>query len=197
MKIIYLTLHLNIVDEPITIFQSRLALAVILNPIWWQPVVFQSLVISPSHKDSVLSSPPYVNSHLSHYSDVIMSAMASLITGVSIVNSTVCSDADQRKHQSSASLAFVRGIHRWPVNSPHKGQVTRKMFPFDDVIMRSFYFWSLLKRCIDPDYILHSSVKKHIWTTWPTTETVIGYLSEYMCSVSKVVLNNRSKLHKN
>ena len=45
------------------------------------------------------------------------------------------SGADQRKHQSSASLAFVRGIHRWPVNSPHKGPVTRKMFPFDDIIM--------------------------------------------------------------
>ena len=42
---------------------------------------------------------------------------------------------NQRKHQSSASLAFVRGIHRWPVNSLHKGPVTRKMFPFDDVIM--------------------------------------------------------------
>ena len=46
--------------------------------------------------------------------------------------------ADQRKYQSSASLAFVRGIHRWPVNSPHQGPVTRKMFPFDDVIMCSF-----------------------------------------------------------
>ena len=43
--------------------------------------------------------------------------------------------ADQRKHQSSASLAFVRGIHRSPVNSPYKGPVTRKMFPFDDIIM--------------------------------------------------------------
>ena len=42
--------------------------------------------------------------------------------------------ADQRKHESSASLAFVLGIHRWPVDSPHKGPVTRKMFPFDDVI---------------------------------------------------------------
>ena len=40
-----------------------------------------------------------------------------------------------KKHQSSASLAFVRGIHRGPVNSPHKGPVTRKMFPFHDVIM--------------------------------------------------------------
>ena len=48
---------------------------------------------------------------------------------------TVYSDADQSKHQSSALLAFVRGIHRWPVNSPHKRPVTRKMFPFDDVIM--------------------------------------------------------------
>ena len=40
-----------------------------------------------------------------------------------------------KKHQSSASLAFVWGIHRWPVNSPHKRPVTRKTFPFDDVIM--------------------------------------------------------------
>ena len=64
-----------------------------------------------------------------------MSAMASQITSLTIVYSTVYSGADQRKHQRSASLAFVRGIHRSPVNSPHKGPVTRKMFPFDDVIM--------------------------------------------------------------
>ena len=70
-----------------------------------------------------------------HYNAVIMSAIASQITSLTIVYLTVYSGADQRKHQSSASLAFVRGIHRWPVNSPHKGPVTRKMFPFDDVIM--------------------------------------------------------------
>ena len=64
-----------------------------------------------------------------------MSAMVSQITDVSIVYSNVCSGADQIKHQSSASLALVRVIHRWPVNSPHKGPVTRKMFPFYDVIM--------------------------------------------------------------
>ena len=51
------------------------------------------------------------------------------------VYSNIYSCADQRKHQSSASLAFVRGIHRWPVNSPHEGPATRKMFPFHDVIM--------------------------------------------------------------
>ena len=54
-----------------------------------------------------------------HYSDVIMSAMASQVTSLTFVYSTVYSGADQRKHQTSASLAFVREIHRWPVNSPH------------------------------------------------------------------------------
>ena len=60
-----------------------------------------------------------------HYSCVIMSAMASQITSVSSVCSTVCSDADQRKYHRTGSLAFVRGIHRWPLNYAHKGRVTR------------------------------------------------------------------------
>ena len=66
-----------------------------------------------------------------------MSTMASQITSLTIVYSTVYSGTDQRKHKSSASLAFVQGIHRWPVNSPHKGPVTREMFPFADVNMIS------------------------------------------------------------
>ena len=72
-----------------------------------------------------------------HYGDVIMGAIASQITSLAVVSSTVYSDADQRRHQSSVSLAFVRGIHRWPGNSPHRWPVTRKMFPFDD--MRYMY----------------------------------------------------------
>ena len=75
-----------------------------------------------------------VNNHC----DVIMDAMASQITSLAIVYSTVYSGADQRKHQNSASLAFVRGIHRWQVNSPHKWPITRKMFSFDNVIMLNF-----------------------------------------------------------
>ena len=67
--------------------------------------------------------------------DVIMGAMESQITSFTIVYSTVYSGADQRKHQSSAPLAVVWGIHRWPANCPHKGPVMRNMFPFDDVIM--------------------------------------------------------------
>ena len=57
-----------------------------------------------------------------HYNDAIMSAMASQITSLTIVYSTVYSGAYIKKHQSSASLAFVRVIHRWPVNPPTKGQ---------------------------------------------------------------------------
>ena len=74
-----------------------------------------------------------------HYNYVIISAMASYITGLTIVY--LYSGADQRKLQSSTSLAFVRGIHRWPVNSPRKGPVTRKIFPFDDVIMAWNGIW--------------------------------------------------------
>ena len=62
-----------------------------------------------------------------HYNDVIMGAMVSQITSLTIVYSTVYSKCRSKKEQSSASPAFVRGIHRWPVNSPHKGPVTRKM----------------------------------------------------------------------
>ena len=66
-----------------------------------------------------------------------MSVMASQITSLRIVYFTIYSGTDQRKHQSSALLAFVRGIPLWLVNAPHKGPVTRKMFPFDDVIMNA------------------------------------------------------------
>ena len=72
-----------------------------------------------------------------HYNDVIMGAITSQITSLTIVYSIVYSDADQRKHQSAVSLAFVRGTHRGPVNSPHKRPVTGKMLPFNDVIMCS------------------------------------------------------------
>ena len=70
-----------------------------------------------------------------HYSYVIMDIMACQITSLIIVYSTAYSGADQGKHQSSASLALLRGTHRWPVNSPHQWPVTRKMFPLDDVNM--------------------------------------------------------------
>ena len=81
-----------------------------------------------------------------------MSTMTTQITSLTIVYLIVCSSLDQRRHQSSASLAVVRGIHRWPVNSPHKGPVTRKMIPYDDVIMftNSIYLYVIVINLLAP-----------------------------------------------
>ena len=95
----------------------------------------------------------------SHYCDVIMGAIASQITSLTIVYPTVYSDADQRKHQSSAPLAFVRGIHLVPVNSPHKWPVTRKMFPLDNVIIFTYFLPSAPSYCRTPSL---SSVTRFI-----------------------------------
>ena len=81
------------------------------------------------------------------HNDVIKGAMASQITSPTSIYPTVYSGADQRKHQSSAPLAFVRGIHRRPVNSQHKGPVTRKKFPFDDVIMLRAWILGVIRNC--------------------------------------------------
>ena len=99
---------------------------------------------------------------LDHHNDVVMGTMASQITGVSIVCLTVCSEADQSKHQSPASLAFVRGIYRWPVYFPHKGPVTRKMLPFDDAVM-STKIWFL---CTTSIYLTEPMVEMTVITWW-------------------------------
>ena len=72
-----------------------------------------------------------IHAEIKHYSDVIMGVMALKSPASPLFNQ----GADPRKHQSSASLASVRGIHRGPVNSPHKWPVTRKMLLFDDAII--------------------------------------------------------------
>ena len=66
----------------------------------------------------------------------------------SAVYSTICQGAHERKHQNYALLAFVRGLHRWTVDSPHKGPGTQKMFPFDDVIMKSRTLKIWLQSCL-------------------------------------------------
>ena len=129
-----------------------------------------------------------------HYGDVIMGVMASQITSLTIVYSAVYSCVDQRKHQSSASLACVRGIHRWPVNSPRKRPVTRKMFPFDDVIMLKIHVnldvltWPLIRWCllcqrtkrrgfyqykyvVSPSMNFHFEVKTVIAKIWKSSST--------------------------
>ena len=103
-----------------------------------------------------------------------MGAVASQITSLTIVYSTVDSDADQRKHQSSASLAFV-----WECEFPAQCPVTRKMFPFDDVIMcRRFYstdFHYVRKEFQDLSTLRYVAVSISSWDKMaarlPTTES--------------------------
>ena len=93
-----------------------------------------------------------------HYDDVIMGTMASQfttmvsqITSLTIVYSTVYSGTDQRKHQTSASLAFVRGIHRGPVNFPHKWPLTRRCFH----LMTSSWSFEMAYEVSPYDHELH------------------------------------------
>ena len=126
------------------------------------PVRKDDLYIDALYQDGAVTktkldnSQHYCGSELyNHYCDVIMGAIAAQITSLTIVYSTVYSDADPTKHQSSASLAFVRGIHRGPVNSPHKGPVTRKMFPFDDVMHPWAWAYQTYQNCIYDNYIYY------------------------------------------
>ena len=110
-------------------------LKISIHKLCFEICIFEITVISPRGlwNEGIHLTP------VLHYSDVLMSAMASQITSLTIVYSTVYSGTDQRKHQSSAPLAFVWGIHRWPVNSLHQGPVTPKRFPFDDIIMKAHH----------------------------------------------------------
>ena len=94
-------------------------------------------------------------------------SMMSQITSLTIVCSTIYSGGDPRKHKSSASLAFVLGIHRWPVNSPHKGPVTWKMFPFYDIIMVYFHIFQVRAR-VQQAMVVVSAFVRRDQTVHPT-----------------------------
>ena len=79
---------------------------------------------------------------------------------------------DQEKHQSSTSLAFERRIHRWPMNYPHKGPVTRKMFPFDDVIM-------MMDMC-DQEVLFLTSIRFQAQVSQNLRQREATYLARYM-----------------
>ena len=134
----------------------------------------------PGHRGTAVSLP-ISETHFRHYDDVIMSAITSRFTSLTTVYLIVYSRTDQRKHQSSAWLAFVRGIHRWLVNSSHKRPVTWTMFSIDDVIIGVFCcgsalidhtiaqcLWSNSERC--GKYITWSIQFKKKW--WNFTQNI-------------------------
>ena len=111
-----------------------------------------------------------------------MGVMASQITSLMIVYSTVFSGADQRQHQSSGSLAFVWGIHRGPVNSLHKWPVTWKMFPFYDVIMD--------KTAVRPSYPLNG---KDMFT-WDMRSSMTDMLQRDLQCGDGLLLNRQQTI---
>ena len=140
---------------------------------------------------------------VSHYSDVIMDMMASEITSLTFVYSTVCSGTDQRKHRNSASLAFVRGINRWLVNSLHKGSGTRKMSPFDGVIMHSLALSHWYHVSVAGDVLMCSTMNFRQRMAWLAVSLYLGatcwimyYIFEISDSYNVFALDHVDKFHK-
>ena len=123
---------------------------------------------------------------LLRYSDVIVGAMASQITSLSIVYS----GADQRKHQNSASLAFVRGINPRPVNSPHLWPVTRNMFPFDDVIIWQCWYIEPYRNALSP----HTQEFRFLLWNIHDRHTYIGTNKSWTCEIYVIQLLDMTKI---
>ena len=118
-----------------------------------------------------------------------MTPLASQITSLTVVYTVVYSDTDQRKYQSSGSLAFVRGIHRDRWIPPYKGPVTRKMFPFGDVIMSGC-------ECISATKLLHiTTVCTSL--TWRQVNVAASKITgrSTVYSTACIVCHQRKDLH--
>ena len=131
-----------------------------------------------------------------HFIEQEMGSMASLITSLTSAYPTVHPGADERKHQSSVSLAFVQGIHRRPMNSPHKWPVTRKMFPFDGVIMNETCFLSVLPGCTISNYPsvfichFHLRFSLHCHSTYALGSGVVLIHSSKEISLKHILLDH-------
>ena len=103
-----------------------------------------------------------------------MGAMASQITRLTIVYSTVYSGADQRKHQTSASLAFVRGIHRWPVKSVFDTLYNLNTQGFQTWISKTYelklviWYWYRFMSPANTWSIKTWRMKSYFVSTWPS-----------------------------
>ena len=130
----------------------------LLSPIRIIVTIIMFSWTTKKHKENISE----INEHRFHYDDVIMTTIASQITSLTVVCSIVYSGVDQRKHQSSASLAFVRGIHRDRWIPRKKGQLRGKCFHLmtsscsnatsapdhnridaDSISLSAVYFWPM------------------------------------------------------
>ena len=123
-----------------------------------------------------------------------MSAIAFQTTILGSVYSTVYSGTDQRKHQSTALLAFVRGIHQWSVYSPHKGPETRKMFLLDDVIMQFSSFLHPTGRALCTFQTTSSVEFSNLQRHWePNTRWIVSMLTKISVHLALISPNSKHK----
>ena len=124
-----------------------------------------------------------------HYSDVIMTTIASLITSLAVVYSAVYSDADQRKHQSSASLAFVWGIHRDRWIPRTKGQLRGKCFHLMTSSCKIYVLFQLLQCSTQCHMILG-----HVIMAPQNIIYIITWLTMYVCVYVLNCINCRCRV---
>ena len=146
--------------------------------LWYHDCLVYYVIFYCQYRCTMCGSVMQTKSHLRkllYMQDThMLITIASQITDISIIYSTVCSGADQGKIQSSASLAFVRGIHRWPVISPQKGSVTRKMFPFEGVIMKVNF-----ATILDSIYAETTVKFQSDWTVW--NSDTVSFIFRAIC----------------
>ena len=166
--------------------------AIIVTLQWYELLYFQGMLackipihawVRPAAHFFLDYSEKYTTFAPQHYTDAIMSAMASQITSLTTLYSTVYWGTVQWKHRSSASLAFVRGILRWPLNSPHKRPVTRNKFPFNYAILKSIsrYLPGIRRQHMEYYFFLKSvwlsfqRVTIHVAKFWSASHCITTY----------------------
>ena len=131
-----------------------------------------------------------------HYSDVIKGAMTSHHPHDCLLN-RLFRRRTTNTPKLYTSLAFVRGIHRWPVNSPHKWPVTRNIFPFDDVIILLLIILILsIPKIVYMCYALPCNAVVVPWSNLPLSFRVVSLAlgQSYDCpSASEAALKNMGK----
>ena len=128
-----------------------------------------------------------MNATWRHYDDVIMSEVASQITSLTIVFTQPFIRAQIKENIKAPRHWPLCGIHRWPVNFPHKWPVTRKIFPFDDVIMN--YRLLMFVCCITKSFLTYS-----FFPPTPALSAISRPLSSSMCSITPETANVGSSL---
>ena len=160
--------NLTVIPEMLTIYPNSYLLSAKHWQLWWALWESKTICCKSRGQPCRLVLCTKLPGHVHTFIDIALLWRHNDRDGVSnhqphLVFSTVYTGADQIKHQSSASLAFVWEIHRSPVNSPHKWPVTQKMFPFDDVTMVLSLWFSIVKPSLKLGHVWLITLQTFTW----------------------------------